>query len=422
MRCKRCHTKLDPTKKMCPNCGTLVRKKRGSVKIASTAGVGPMWLSRLQDILNRIPQRTFYMGTAVIAALLMLLIVVGCMSCAGCLSCADCSSSCSGCSSSCSGCSSCKEDASSASGNAQEKTPEVKKNEKLNTGGKICVFDDCLYYVTGTTVMRSDASGETVVTTINYENSGALDTDGVNLYYLDSGSLWRLAYGGTTASDSMPVTRCVVRAMSEKDAVSGFVSVTGYGILETEKLCCWGAASDGSIRICTVDASGGALTEITRGSFSNPRYYDGAVYYYDNATGQLSRTKLETGGNESLGIAYNSAGYAIGGGFVYYCKTGANGTNTLWRMKLSDMTESEWFTEDPYIVGIMANDRYVCFWTLLPEGGDLYRYGHDGSGERFKSSASALSLNCIAGDYMLLLDGGQLRLYDGNGAFVQTLG
>ena len=38
MRCRRCHTKLAPGKKTCPVCGTLVRKRRGSVKLATTAG------------------------------------------------------------------------------------------------------------------------------------------------------------------------------------------------------------------------------------------------------------------------------------------------------------------------------------------------------------------------------------------------
>ncbi|MBE6759768.1 MAG: hypothetical protein E7554_06730, partial [Ruminococcaceae bacterium] len=39
-RCSRCHARLDGSRKTCPYCGTMVRKRRGNVKVASSVSSG----------------------------------------------------------------------------------------------------------------------------------------------------------------------------------------------------------------------------------------------------------------------------------------------------------------------------------------------------------------------------------------------
>ncbi len=413
MRCRRCHTKLDPAKKMCPNCGTLVRKKRGNVKIASTAGVGPMWLTEIVDRINRIPPKILIGAVATIFLVLILILFGNCSACSGCSSCSSCSSC-----NSCGSCSSCGE---SASGNAKP-ADENAAVKKLNTGGIICADNENLYYVKGSSIMKSGKNGETVLIQSDAGAIKLIDTDGINLYYMQNGSLWRMPFGNTTVQGSAPVARCVVRAINETDVISGYVSVSGYGVVDSEKLCCWGTATDGTIKICTVDASGASLTEVIRGDFSHLEYYNGRVYYYNNPTGKLACVDLGSGKTKEFAINYDSAGYALGGGYIYFCETATDGAKTLCRMKISSEKKTEWFTDDPYIVGITANDLSVCFWTKLPEGSDLYRYGHDGKGERFVSSARPISLDCMAGEYLLLHDDTQLKLYRGSGEYIQTIG
>lgn len=418
MRCRRCHTKLDPAKKMCPNCGTLVRKKRGSVKIASTAGVGPTWLNDIVDKINAIPPKILIGALATIILIVLLLLFGNCNACDSCSSCASCAA-CSSCSS-CGSCGSCADCTASSSGNA--KPAENFEVSKLNSGGSICTDGQSLYYVKGSAIMKSDKNGDTLVHSTASGAVTLIDTDGINLYYMQSGSLWRMPFGTATVQESSPVARCVVRAINESDVISGFVSVSGYGIIENEKLCCWGTATDGNIKICTVDASGASLTEIARGAYSDLKYYDGCVYYYSNSTGKLCSVDVNSGKMKEYAVDYNGVGYALGGGYIYFCEAATDGAKTLCRIKISNGKKTEWFDDDPYIVGMTANDLSVCFWTKLPEGGDLYRYRHDGSGERFVSSARPISLSCMAGEYMLLLDDGQLKLYSGNGEYIQTIG
>lgn len=399
---------------MCPNCGTLVRKKRGNVKIASTAGVGPSWLINFVDNINRISPKILLAAVACILLVVILIMSFSCGSCAGCGSCDACSSC-----GSCAGCGSCAACNDSASGSAKPEPTQTKANQ-LNTGGMICVDENYLYYVSGSAVMRSGNGGDTVLLRLESGEISAINTDGVNLYYIQDGSLWRLPFDATMAQDSAPVPRCIVRKIDETDQISQYISISGYNIVDKEKLCCWGVSTSGSVRISTVDSYGAQLTTIAEGNFSNPKYYNGAVYFYDNSTGKLNRVSLGDKKRTALDINYESSGYALGGGYIYFCEARQDGSKVLCRMSVSGGKKTEWYVGDPYIVGIMANDKAVCFWTSRPEGSDLFRYGHDGNGARFDSKAHAVSMSCMAGDYMLLLDDGKLRLYDGAGNYIQS--
>lgn len=83
MRCHRCHSKIDPGRKMCPVCGTLIKKPRGAFSVSRQAG-GSIFgeisysLGRLFDSVN------IKIILAVICGMILMAVVMTTFRCGSC--------------------------------------------------------------------------------------------------------------------------------------------------------------------------------------------------------------------------------------------------------------------------------------------------------------------------------------------------
>lgn len=414
MRCKRCHTKLSPGKKTCPVCGTLVLKRRGSVKLAASAGGSRV--GGIVDTLSGVDGRKLIaaIAAAVAVVILVCLFAGGCSGCSGdgCASCSSCSScgscaSCTACAScgSCSACASCGSCA--ACDKKEDETVGVTYDTSLNGGAAAKEYyrDAALYYINGDNIVSIDDAGITEVE-LQAKGASSLVVDGEFIYYIQGGNIWRaLKERPITVSqegqDAFSPERILNATVSGSDA--GIVRAMGCTVRDN-LLCYWGIDGDGVYNILSRVIGENQSKLLYRGALTNIQTYSGMVFYLSRETadnGVLYCVDFVTGEKRSMPVL-NAKFYTISKGHVYTVSW-INEHNTITQIDLASAAiKSQWAIGD--IDGMMANDRWIYYYVNDPmTGGDLYRMDPGSSkSERIFHDTDNIMLTGVAGDYFSL--------------------
>lgn len=367
MRCKRCHTKLTPGKKTCPVCGTLVVKRRGSVRLATSAGGSP--LGAFGDALSRIDGRKVLATLAAAAAIVCAVLMI-----AGCGSCESC-------------------------GNSEN---ESGCTTRLNDGKTSTEFyaDGSLYYVNGEKLVAFD--GSTSVVAHNAKAMSNICVAGDNIYYLQYGNVWTVPRDAPITADDTGSESSAVMLLNATDSGSdiGVTRVTGFTV-EDRLLCYWGTDSQGSYSIMTRNLDNGQTTLLHSGQLTNVQVYRDSIYYVsrnDADSGLLYRVSFVTG--EKAAVTDSAINfYALSSGYAFVCRY-VEGENTLFQISLSSgAAKKSWIIGE--IDGVLANDNWIYYYTNSDmTGGDIYRIKPgESKATRIFHDSNDIMLAGIAGDY-----------------------
>ncbi|MBQ4313593.1 MAG: DUF5050 domain-containing protein [Clostridia bacterium] len=381
MRCRRCHTKLDSSKKMCPVCGTLVRKKRGKVKLAPQAGAGNKIAMPMNNIFSRMASLFESKILIAVIALLVIVAAVVTMIATGAFD---------GCSCSCGG-----DDTYEEIGSVSVNSATVSREYYIGT---------TLYYVSGNNLMSLDDNGTTTVVAAG-SGIGGVTADSENVYYLQGGDIWvsPLEKPLTVSDDpaaKYASTRIVGATASGSDA--GVTSVTGYALIEGG-ICYWGPA-EGGTAIYTHSFSSGGRRMLFTGPCANIQCYRGKVYYVSQGaadSGVLHSIGLDSGETSVVYDETQVKYYALSdGNAMIYSDDEESGV--LSRVKLrSGEVSDQWRTER--FQGMAANDSYIYYHTTSGDGSALYRMEAGGSESvKIFYDGGKIRLCGIAGDYFSL--------------------
>ena len=394
MRCRRCHTKLAPGKKTCPVCGTLILKRRGSVRLASTAGG-----SRLAELLPRNIDPRKILLVIIVAAIIIFGvwgIASGCASCDGCGACSACES-CGGCAacSDCGGCGSCQ--------SCKDRDKGESKYAPSFNGSKASseYYDgSSLYYFSGGNLMELSNEGTTSIIAAG-GNMTNICADDEYVYYLQSGNIW-----ATPKEKPMTVTddpqekyasvRLINATVSGSDA--GVVRVGGFGVYN-DIICYWGVNSGGVYNIFTRKIGEYTSNLIHSGALTNVQMYSGMVFFVsrDEAdSGILYCVSVADGSKKAL--TQSAIGhYAVSGGNVYCCSF-VNGENTLSQISI-DSAEVKGRWTIGAVDGLMANDEWIYYYVNDASGGNINRMKPgSGEAERIFHDNGRIMLVGVAGD------------------------
>lgn len=401
MRCRRCHTKLAPGKKTCPVCGTLILKRRGSVRLASTAGG-----SRFAELLPRNVDMRKVLLLIIVAAIIVFGVwsiasgCASCESCGGCGSCAACSD-CGGCGS-CAACVSCGGCGSCAACKDEEKQSENPYDPSFNGSKASAEYYDGsnLYYFSDGNLMALSNEGVTSIIAAG-GNMTNICADDEYVYYLQSGNIW-----ATPKEKPMTVTddpqekyasvRLINATVSGSDA--GVMRVGGFGV-HNGVICYWGVNSSGVYNIYTRKTGEYSSTLIHSGALTNVQMYSGMVFF-------ISRDEADSGILYCVNIADGAkramtesaiGHYAVSGGSVYCCSY-VNGENTLSRINLKTAEIINRWTIGA-VDGLMANDEWIYYYVNDASGGNINRMKPGSAeAERIFHDESRIMLTGVAGD------------------------
>lgn len=425
MRCQRCHAKVDPGRKTCPTCGTVVRKRRGSVTLAPEVG-GTKLQAALKKIGTRfdidIDPKVVLLAIVIILALALFITFAqcnGCMSCKGCSSCDSCTScascgsaascaSCGSCAScnSCASCGSCTACGSCTCGGSEE-TEELSGGKGLLNAPSLSneyYHKGTLYYIDGNNLVALSDSG---VVSIVAAASGmsSVYADDTNVYYLKDGSIWaapitKPATISDDPDDRYAAKRILNATVSGSDA--GVRAIYGYGITN-DWICYWGPDRADSFVIGCKPLEGGAARVLNTGSYHMVQCYDGSVYFLgrDEADyGILYRIRLDTGEKT---VVFNEKVYyfTLSQGCVYPI-TWINKTATLYRVNVDNgEVVRQWEIDE--LSGILANDSHIFYCVNDSRGGNIYRMAPDGTGrQNIFYDSSTIQLTGVCGKYFSL--------------------
>lgn len=450
MRCHRCHSKIDPGRKTCPNCGTLVRKRRGSVTLAPEAGGAKLtaFFKNVGSKMNLdidINPKVVLLFAIIVAAVLLIFGVARCDGCSECGGCSECST-CSTCGS-CDGCSSCGACGNGASGSdASGGCASCGACTTCSACGSCSVCSECgtcgncgacekcgsdgegdvdtskytamsapslsreywhngtLYYINGNNIMAMGADG---TLSIVAESSGMSDlyVDGTNAYYLKGGNLWAvpLKKPETLSTDPAEVygeSRIINATVSGTDA--GLKAIYGYGVTDGW-ICYWGPDWHDNYAVCCRPLAGGTPRVLRTGAYYTVECYGGSVYLLgrDEADyGMLYRIDLATG---AKAVMYKEQVnyYTLCQGCVYA---------VTWKNHVAELHRLDPVTGEEYnkwviaeLSSLFANDRYIYYGVNGGGVGHIYRMLPDGTecSEIFCDD-SYIQLTGVTGDWFSL--------------------
>ncbi len=396
-RCSRCHARLEPGRRTCPYCGTMVRKRRGSVKVASSVGTANV-LDRIS--LPALTGKHLLAIAAVIAAIIIGIVMLGCDSCALCSSCGSCAacSSCGSCSAcdSCSGCSSC--------GKEEELI--------LNGANYNCeyYYGSTLYYVDGDQLIALEDGMDTGRVVAVGHGIECVYADGGYIYYIIGGQILRSPANAQVVSSADAPVGSVLLA----PAAAGLEKISGFALLGNDELCYWGQTADGNKVICVTDREkpdNGRM--IHSGKYFNVQQYQGFIYFSsgEEATnGLVIRLDPDTGDRK---IMYDQKAnyYTLSGGslIVYVQQKSEDGTNIdssrLIYIDPEKAKVTSEFESFPRIRGLAANDQWIYYAVDDTVTGHtlVYRFSDSGKNHQLVfRKAGSYSLYGIAGSYFTL--------------------
>lgn len=373
MRCKRCHAKIDGKKKTCPNCGVLVRKKRGLYKLAPTAlGGSSGFFDELRSELSRLRPWILYTACGIV----LVLIAIICISCVGC--------SCSG----CSGCASC----------SQEEA--VSYADSVNSGvqGLEYYHNGTLYYINSDKIFSLSPSGENKLIAEG-AGPGTLRADDASVYYLSNGALYSVPFEKpivvSEESGSQYAARCLAAPAAEGEDV--MTAITGYA-QHGDIICYWGTCQSGIVRFMTVDPTSGVSSKLFEAAALSVKYYRGCVYYIDASTGELMLCSVDDGSMKKTGIIPADGKYDLGSGSVCFVKKDGE-TTYLDRVSLSG-SKTLLHMQIDGLAGVMTTDEYIFYWKNDATGGSVMRMTHGGADAKLLLyDAHPVELKGVSGTY-----------------------
>lgn len=378
IRCSRCHAKLDSHRKTCPYCGTMVRKRRGNVRVASSVDVGGM-SSLIGNIsLPALTGKHLLVIAAVIVAIIMAVAMLGCGSCGACSACASCQG-CAACDScgSCHGCGSC----GSCSGEDQALS--------LNGANYNCEYHhgSTLYYVDGDKLMALEDGMETGQVVAGGKGIECIYADDSYVYYIISGQIFRVPSDSRVGVSASDVPLGTVLLAPE---TAGLEKINGFALAGESELCYWGQTADGGKVIGMTDRGKPEETRtIYTGKYSNVQCYRGGVFFVsgDELTeGQILRVDMESGSPRIM-YAQKPNYYTLSDGclVVNVTEPTAEGSpadeSQLIYIDIQTAEELRRFESFPITRGIAANDRWIYYAAKEQDSDSTLIYRFSGAGE-----------------------------------------
>ncbi len=362
MRCKRCHAVISEGRKACPNCGTLIRKKRGSITLSARSGVkvNPVmdWLGNLfyrfgaavrKD--GRILILTVSLPLLVLG--IVLLIVSGAKSC------------------------SC-----SCEGDLKTAAYEMRENSR-EPSLQIAVGDSLYYIADGSIMCRSaDESYRSIYDSVSATD---LQSDGEYLYFREDNCVKRIKTGASEEHTA----ETVLDYTSEQAYSLGYFIAEGdiyYYLRENGK----------ALTVLYSDET------LVSGEVSNFGYMNGRVYYTLSDSDVSGVYSMKADGSDDKLVIGGISDYQLGGGYIYAVKAEGdekyltrfdeNG-NGLVRWDISALTGGE-------MSSFAANDTWLCFAVTTESGSAVYKIEHNSESiSTVFAYSSAINLTGVSGDW-----------------------
>lgn len=401
-RCSRCHARLDGHRKTCPYCGTMVRKRRGNVKVAASVGQSGIGGAISNITLPALTGKHLLVGAAVLVTLIIILTMLGCGSCTACSSCSSCGGA-SACSS-CTACDSCGSCSSCAEGGDGELS--------VNGTSYKCEYHygSTLYYVEGEYLMALEDGFETGRIVAGGKGIECIYADADYVYYIISGRVLRTPLNGQSVSDGdVPLGSIYI-----DPANVGLEKINGFALAGKDELCFWGQKSDGGKVVCmtSLDEPENSRT-IYSGNYFNVQCYRGGVFLVSGeelTNGQIIRIDMETGSPRIM-FEQKSAYYTLHNGnlLVDVTEQPTDGTwatsSELIYIDIRSGKELSRFESFPVIKGLAANDQWVYYAAEDQVTGQTLVYRFSGEGESHQlvfRKAGSYRLYGVSGSYFSL--------------------
>ena len=362
MRCKRCHAVLSEGRKACPNCGTLIRKKRGNITLSSQAGVdvNPVtdWISNTVYSIKTSVRRDSRILILLVALPLVLLGSILLISC-GAKSCA--------CSCSCEGNHSAKE---------KYETRENSREPSMQTA-----VGETLYYIADGSIMSRSAD-ETYRSIYNSVSATDLQSDGEYLYFREYNLVKRIKPGAENAETVLDYT-------SEENYTLGYFLAEGevYYYLQENQMSLTTLYSDKTLL-------SGAVAEFG--------YMKGRIYYTMSDSDASGLYSMKTDGTDNKLVINGVSDYQLGGGYIYAIENEDERKlltrfdekgNKLVRWDITALTGGE-------ITSVAANDAWLCFTVATESGSAVYRIEHNSEDiASVFGYSSIIELTGVSGDW-----------------------
>ncbi len=435
MRCRRCHSKIDPTKKMCPVCGTLIRKPRGAVKLAPEAG-GNKVLSAAIDVKRKMSSINPKIVLAVVCGILLIVVMALTFNCADCgeqdnsgfSSCSGCSS-CSSCSScgSCNSCGSCSSCDSSESNDSKPETVKPRKSTSSCSGnavvydklensvanGREFVKDGVLYYADSTGIHAMNVKGElTLVTPGSSINS--IYVNSTHVYYLMAGNLWRSPIEKPIVVDGDDKARYASEKLLDATASGSDIGVDrihGFSV-DGNKIVYWGSTPSDSFSICTRDVTTGAGDVIYSGKVAQVQYYRSRVFF-------LSRNDEDFNTAYSVDISTKERIQLFDGAVTYFALCDGSLFAYTWTDDAKDGVPAHLYKIDVDTLSVLGSWQFVSIRGMMGNDSYVYYYRNNADGtsnvcllspdvkenKEIFFNQGAIQLNHIAGSYFSVYTG-----------------
>jgi len=383
--------------------------KRRTVKLSSTTGVRS---NPITDALQRLsPETLIVIFAAVALALICILIISSCRCSGGCSSCAT---GCAGCAAGCSQCGSPSKENHPTSVNSLPP-------------GREYYGDGVLYYTFGDNIISLNDTGESAVVAAG-ANISCLSADGEGVYYISGGAVYFAPFekpivisddpdekyasrrilspsvsGGDTGPDANPDGNPNGDPDADPDAEAPATAITGYA-RDGDDFFFWQTNPvNGQTEILRAGKDEAADTTLYTGSIRDITYYQKHIYFYDMTADPWELCRIPAGGGEPsrLSVAYNNAGYALGGGLYFYspdqdgvmflCKADPRNMKSLGKWQITGLH------------GIIANDSYVYYWKNTEDSGALFCMDHSGTdAKELIRQVLPISPQSVCGDYISL--------------------
>lgn len=346
MRCKRCHAVIAEGRKSCPNCGTLVRKKRGNITLSSQSGVQ---VNRFADGISdgiynlrmaiRRDSRILILIVAVPLVLLGSILLISC----GASSC-SCSCSC---------------------GGEHEKTAQFEARYNSYKPSYQYALGETLYYISDGSIMSRTAD-ESYKHIYDCASATDLQADDKYIYFRENNKVRRIELGKTAVSGT-DIAETVLDFSSDENYTLGYF------------------IADGEMYY-TLTESGSDLTTLYSdrtllcGEYTDFGYMNGRIYYtVSDSDVTRSLHCVNTDGTDEKLIVSSMDDYQLGGGYIYTVSD-VSGNKILSRMDKDGITVMEWditALTGGELHSIAANDMWLCFVNTSEEGSVVYRIEHD---------------------------------------------
>ena len=395
-RCSRCHARLDGNRKTCPYCGTMVRKRRGNVKVSSSVRSGGVGGIFDNISLPALTGKHLLAIAAVVAVVLIVIFALGCGSCGSCGSCSSCAA-CSSCGESCTACSACA--SCGESGDIQ----------RLNGANYNCEYyrDGVFYYVDGDRLMALEDGMDAARTLVSGNGIECIYADDDNIYYIISGKVLSAPVGIRSVSDGDVPPGSVLL----EPAKLGLEKINGFAPAGEDELCFWGQKPEGEKIIGIIDRSGeGKARTLHTGKYSNVQCDGSAVYFAsgeESTAGYVYRIDFNSGDSKVM-FGSKADYYTISGGELIVCLLTKNEDGTPTEnaelIYISTLTGEQrtGFESFPRIRGLAANDQWVYYVLDDTISGHtlIYRFAENGKTHQLVfRKAGSYRLYGVAGSY-----------------------